>query len=201
MYFERQASEGVHRDRADRCASAKELVSGLFTDWYGHLVRYAFRATGSLETAEDIVQTSFTELYRTLLEGKTVNNPKGWTLCVLRRDVVDRIREERRHGGAFVPLSDIEHLAGSLPQDAVGWAQFDLSRLLSVLTTREEEVLLLRAQALKYRQIAAELKIGLNSVKTLLARAMRKMHEASAPAAAARKGSRRDGESIPTTLQ
>lgn len=188
--------ESAHRD------SAKELVSGLFAEWYGSLVRYAFRVTASLETAEDVVQAAFTELYRALLEGKHIENPKGWTLCVVRREIVDRLREEKRHGGAFLALSQAENLAGRHPEPEVGgWEEANLTRFLSVLSAREEEVLLLRVQALKYRQIAAELNIGINSVKTLLARAIRKMQQASAAATQGRKGSRRDGDAIPAALQ
>ncbi len=201
------SSEGQARSRAceeelARRDLAKELVGGLFAQWYGPLLRYALRATGSLETAEDVVQASFTELYRALLEGKFIANPKGWTLCVVRREIVDRLREEKRHGGAFLALSQAEHLAGRRPEpEAGGWEEANLTPFLSVLSAREEEVLLLRAQALKYRQIAAELHIGINSVKTLLARAIRKMRQASAAATQGQEGSRRDGDTIPAALQ
>src|SRR5437870_5691448 len=91
-----------------RRESAKLLVSGLYTEWYGPLVRYAYRAIGSLETAEDVVQASFTELYRAILEGKAIASPRGWTLCVVRREIVDRLREQKRHGGPFLSLASAE---------------------------------------------------------------------------------------------
>jgi DNA-directed RNA polymerase specialized sigma24 family protein len=50
--------------------------------------------------------------------------------------------------------------------------------LLSVLTSREQEVVLLRMQSLKYREIARLLGISRNSVNTLLARALRKLQAA-----------------------
>jgi len=56
----------------------------------------------------------------------------------------------------------------------------DIRSLLSVLSPREEEVLLLRLEALKYREIAEQLGISMNSVNTLLARALRKLEEATA---------------------
>ena len=189
-------------DPVVRRESAKQLVGGLYTEWYGPLVRYAFRALGSLETAEDVVQASFTELYRAILEGKAIENPKGWTLCVARREIVDRLREQKRHGGPFLSLASAEKMAAAGPAPAVcGWEEADLTRLLSVLSTREEEVLLLRMKALKYRQIASELKIGVNSVKTLLSRAIRKMHEASSGMIDSKKGWARDHDTIPKTLQ
>jgi RNA polymerase sigma factor (sigma-70 family) len=56
----------------------------------------------------------------------------------------------------------------------------DIRSLLSVLSPREEEVLLLRLEALKYREIAEQLGISMHSVNTLLARALRKLEEATA---------------------
>jgi RNA polymerase sigma factor (sigma-70 family) len=57
----------------------------------------------------------------------------------------------------------------------------EIRSLLSVLSPREEEVLLLRLEALKYREIADQLGISMNSVNTLLARALRKLQEAVSP--------------------
>jgi RNA polymerase sigma factor (sigma-70 family) len=54
----------------------------------------------------------------------------------------------------------------------------EIRGLLSVLSPREEEVLLLRLEALKYREIAEHLGISMNSVNTLLARALRKLQTA-----------------------
>jgi RNA polymerase sigma-70 factor (ECF subfamily) len=195
-----QRQPAADQDSARR-ESAKTLVSGLFGEWYGPLVRYAYRSTGSLETAEDVVQASFTELYRALLGGAAIENPKGWTLCVVRREIVDRLRERKRHGGAFLALSEAENLASRRAEpEPGGWEEQSLTRLLSGLSAREEEVLLLRAQALKYRQIAAELNIGINSVKTLLSRAIRKMQHAAA-AARGGTGSKGHGDTIPASLQ
>jgi RNA polymerase sigma factor (sigma-70 family) len=53
-----------------------------------------------------------------------------------------------------------------------GPAVEDIRSLLSVLSPREEEVLLLRLESLKYREIASQLGISMNSVNTLLARAL-----------------------------
>jgi RNA polymerase sigma factor (sigma-70 family) len=47
----------------------------------------------------------------------------------------------------------------------------------TVLTKREEEVLLLRLQSMKYREIAASLGIQTSSVNVLLARAIRKLRQ------------------------
>ncbi len=183
-----------------RREKAKNMVSGLYSEWYSPLRRYAFRAVGSMEAAEDAVQDTFLELYRALLEGKVVTNPRGWTLCVVRRRIVDQRRREERHGGAFFPLSAasavVKESAEALPSE---WDDYRLTRLLSVLSRREEEVLLLRSGGMKYRQIAIQLKISINSVKTLLARSIRKMRQETITTVPGNRGSKHDD--ISETLQ
>jgi RNA polymerase sigma-70 factor (ECF subfamily) len=188
--------------RADRRTEAQQLVTSLYSDWYSRLVGYAVRSLVSIEDAEDVVQDTFTDLYRALVEGKVVNNPKGWTLCAVRRRIIDRRRAEGRHGGPFVVLAEEELGLGdqsvpSLSQGEVG----ELSLLLAVLSRREQEVLLLRAEALKYREIASELKISVNSVKKLLARGIRKIRQASMAPDRRPHGVKDEADSVSGTLQ
>lgn len=186
-------------------AEADELLNSLFEEWYSSLVRYAMRAGGSLAVAEDAVQEAFMSLYRELLQGREIGNPKGWTLCVVRREIVRRYREETRHGGPFQPLSEMADAAGPRAEERLPeWQDDDVIRLFRVLSRREEEVLLLRLKALKYRQIAVELGIGSNSVKTLLARALRKMQRASSRSPLGQQAQTRDEDDekdIAQTLQ
>ncbi len=156
------------------------LVDGLYRDWYACLVRYALSVAGSLQTAEDVVQESFMALYRELLDGQHIDSPKGWTLCVVRRELIKLTRQQERHGGPFQSLSDFadfpDRHADEQGQCTQDWTIGDL---LGVLSRREQEVILMRVKGLKYRQIASALGVSINSVKTLLARALKKMRKVS----------------------
>jgi RNA polymerase sigma-70 factor (ECF subfamily) len=159
--------------------SASATVVSLFESWYPSLVRYASRSTGSFALAEDLVQDTFMQLYRELRRGRTVDHPKAWTLCVLRRAMSKHVRTYERQGGAPQPLEVLDTLPVGPPPDVPRDIQWDeTTQLFSVLSPREEEVLLLRMEALKYREIAQRLGISANSVNTLLARALRKLQMA-----------------------
>jgi len=147
------------------------LVTELFEHWYMFLVRYAVRFTENYDMAEDLAQETFCELYRNIRGGKSIAHPKAWTLCVLKREMNRRIKEYAR----YEPLDDMEIEGGPIPGIS---AEDDLQSLLSVLTPREAEVLLLRLEPLKYREIADQLGISMNSVNTLLARALKKLQQA-----------------------
>jgi RNA polymerase sigma-70 factor (ECF subfamily) len=157
--------------------SAKTLVSALYAECYARFVGYAARSLGSMADAEDAVQDSFMELFHALAKGQAIENPQGWLLCTVRRRVIDRHRARKRRGELLRGLATAEDAAAPA---GCGGEGGDLERLLAPLSPREEEVVLLRAEGLKYREIAVQLSITTNSVKTLLARAILKMHRIGA---------------------
>ena len=157
---------------------AAQLLTDLFETWYPSLLRYAYRLSGSLQLAEDVVQEAFLELYRGLAEGACIENPRAWTLTVARRGIFRRVRNHRREG-TRISMEELESTAaGRVQPDADRLLFGDVARLFSVLSPREEEVLLLRMEALKYSEIGARLGISANSVTTLLSRALKKLRSA-----------------------
>lgn len=161
-------------------AEASELVHSLFGCWYPTLVRYALRATGRRDAAEDIVQEAFMLLYKALRQGQGIDNPKGWTLCVVRRQIGKQRRTIGRDLYRHDSLDVLEYLPeGRQEPDLPEPDPDEASQLLGLLSPREAEVLMLRMQAMKYREIAEHLGISPNSVNTLLARALRKMQKAA----------------------
>jgi RNA polymerase sigma factor (sigma-70 family) len=149
-----------------------ELINALFETSYSHLVRYANRRSGNVDIAQDLVQDCFTELFQELWKGHEVRNPQAWVFCVLRRKL-------GKQSALHTELVDSEVEAIAAPQIGDPDELDDLAGMFSVLTKREEEVLLLRLGALKYQEIASQLGISINSVTTLIARALRKLRVAA----------------------
>jgi len=78
-------------------SDATDLMAALFDLWYSALVRYAIRATGSYERAEDLAQDAFMQLYQALRAGKHIEHPKAWTICVLRRAMKRQLKDRNLH--------------------------------------------------------------------------------------------------------
>ncbi len=157
-------------------AEASKLVRSLFLSWYSSAVRYACRVSGSLEMAEDLVQEGFQALYLELISGEEVVDPKRWTFCVIRRNAGKLRRSQKSHGEELMPNADFEVVPDTQmlgPEEAFECGE--LYEMMGKLSSREEEVLLLRVNGLRYREIAEDLSISQNSVKTLLARALKKL--------------------------
>lgn len=157
------------RQAGGQADHAAEITGNLFDSWYPSLVRYGLKFSGSLHLAEDTIQETFLLLYRELREGRTVPNPKAWTLLVMRRLMIRRMRAEKM----TVPIDD--DLSGAVLKPAFEAAEPAPKLCLDVLSPRETEVILLRLQAVKYKDIAAALDISVNSVNKFLARALEKL--------------------------
>lgn len=112
-------------------------------------------------------------MYAELARGRTIANPRAWLLCVVRREAHRQVRARMRAGSPETAEA-LELL--SPPQDPLAAIEADeIARSLSCLSVREEEVLLMRLEAMKYHEIAAELGITQNTVGTLILRAIRKL--------------------------
>jgi len=178
--------------------TATRVVNDLFDSLGTFLFRYAFRRTGSHEVAHDLVQEAFLALYRDLRTGKQIQDPKLWTIAIVRNQIRKQARTNRRRLEDLVSTEILDLYPAPLPYCGEPEDRPPVS--LSVLTPREEEVVLLRLQSLKYREIAAQLGIGAKSVCTLLTRAIRKLRSVSAPLPAHAAEPRRKGE-VPHALQ
>lgn len=181
------------------CDAASRLVSELFDSLYGICVRYAFRVTGFLDLSEDITQKAFMMLYSKVRQGETIDNPRGWLFCVIRREVIRHNQWQERHGEPFEQFTGIE--ARTDPADLPRSADDELGRLIEVLTRRELEVIFLRLESMKYQEIASQLGISTNSVKTLLTRALRKLQKAAKGKSIGERFSLHDREKLGRTLQ
>jgi RNA polymerase sigma-70 factor, ECF subfamily len=160
--------------------AAAELVDVLFTEWSPFLARYALRITRSATLTDDLVQEAFLALYRDLRAGKRIENPKAWTLGAVRNQIRKRDRFIYRHTEDLVPFDELDLIAAEPRWPDIGAEQDDAGPIpMGVLTVREEEVVLLRLQSLKYREIAAQLGISGKAVCTLLGRALKKLQLAT----------------------
>lgn len=177
---------------------ANFVVHEVFDAWAPSLVRHAHRLTGDRTTADDLVQEAFLALYTELRAGKSIDNPRAWTLTVVRHYAARYHRDKARRGEELQPPETFDSLA--YPQHPPDGAAQELAGLLSVLTEREEEVVLLRLDCLRYREIAEQLGINGKTVATLLARGLRKLRLAFAAGAGHPQPARKEGD-VRKTLQ
>jgi len=177
------ARDGRLRDSMNRDETLA-IVEELFASWYPSLLRYTWRMIGDIELAEDLVQETLLLLCKELRSGAKIASPRAWTLTVVRRQVSKHLRVVKDRG---VVLESLDEPGAVWPPAALrvdpdfdaGVEWDEVTKMFSVLTSREEEVLLLRVQALTLREIGEHLGMKPQSVHVLLTRALRKLQEAA----------------------
>jgi RNA polymerase sigma factor (sigma-70 family) len=176
---------------------ASRLIESLLEDWGPSLARQAYRLTGCREASDDLVQEAFLALYQELRKGGRIENPRAWTLTVVRHHAAKRLRRMAVRGEQLEAGNVLDRFAARQQDPERGFDE--LAEMLCVLSSREQEVLLLRLDSMKYREIAECLGIDESSVGTHLARAIRKLQaEVKARTAGQNLG---NVDEVPKTLQ
>ena len=154
-------------------------VVELFTQFRGPLLRYVSALGLALHDGEEIVQEVFIALFQHLRQGKPKTNLKGWVFRVAHNLALkQRTRNGRREKLHRPEDESMECLAHEPnPEEQVAGAQRQ-QRLLAIVETLPETdrcCLYLRAEGLRYRQIAEVLEISLGGVSLALGRALARL--------------------------
>jgi len=169
---------------AESTASAHEEVLHLFDECAPGLRRYVGAFGLTAEVTEDVVQEVFLQLFNHLRLGRSRANLRGWifrvghNLALKHREKV--ARRHRWEGAWDVELVDrvIDPAANPEQQLAHDRRIRRLRAVVRVLPERDRQCLFLRAEGLRYRDIARTLDISLGGVAKSLARTMTRLTNA-----------------------
>ena len=156
-------------------------VLDLFDLLRNRLLRYLLSFSVAPADAEEIIQEAFLALFQHLQAGKPDENLQGWLFRVVHNLGLRRRRDGRWDlGHLSISSMPQEHLApdpAPNPEEALS-SQQTRARLLAVVDALQEQdrrCLILRAEGLRYREIAAVLDISLSSVSASLSRSLAKI--------------------------
>jgi RNA polymerase sigma-70 factor (ECF subfamily) len=157
---------------------AEEEVVGLFDEFRGPLLRYLSSFLLESADSEEVVQEAFLALFKHLNGGKPRENLRGWLFRVAHNLALKkRYRNRRARGSAGV--AEMEDFVDSSPspeeQLATSQAQQNLLTLIHNLPEVDRQCIFLRAEGLRYREIAEILGISLGSVSNSLARSLARL--------------------------
>lgn len=158
----------------------ERVVVSLFEQFRAPLLRYTLSLGLSVHDGEEITQEVFLALFRHLQLGKCQRNLRGWifrvahNLALKTRHAKQRLHDESQRDG----LAAERQLDSSPnPEEQVLSAQRQRRLLvaLEALPEQERACLRLRAEGLRYREIARVLGISLGSVSVSLTRALARL--------------------------
>jgi RNA polymerase sigma-70 factor, ECF subfamily len=162
---------------------ADEVVA-LFDELGDRLLRYLLCLGLSPHDGEEIVQECFLLLFQHLRRGKSRENLRGWLFKVARNLAFKQLRKMRWRERQVVPVDEL--VAASQAgmdldpeqQACLRQRQRQLWAVMKALPERDQSCLFLRAEGLRYREIAESLGVSLGSVAASLARSLGKLARA-----------------------
>lgn len=174
-------------DRAARPAQdASPLeaeVVGLFDQLRDPLLRYllSFRQL-VVQDCDEIIQEAFLALFHHLQRGRSRHNLRAWLFRVAHNVALKRLQRSRRESENLAPSAEAMAVDPALnPEEVLARAQLH-QRLLAVvraLPGPDQRCLALRAEGLRYREIAEVLGMSLGAVAKSLERSLARVARAA----------------------
>jgi RNA polymerase sigma-70 factor, ECF subfamily len=172
--------------RPSHPSAVEQEVIELFDQWREPLLRYLSSGPCvAFSDSEDIIQETFLALFQHLRRGKSRRNLRGWLFRVAH-NLARKKHQRSRQNSMNIPQSAIaleESLIdpGPNPEDQLATSQTK-RRLMAILQALPEQnrwCLYLRAEGLRYREIAEVLDMSLGSVSLCLERSLARVARAA----------------------
>jgi RNA polymerase sigma-70 factor (ECF subfamily) len=155
---------------AEPSSGVEQEVVELFDQWRDPLLRYLLGTSLPVSDSEDIIQETFLALFQHLRRGKSRQNLRGWLFRVAHNLALKKHQRFRRDS-QNIPES-IDPAPNPEDRFATSQTQKRLVAVLRALPEQNRRCLYLRAEGLRYREIAEVLDMSLGAVSLCLERAL-----------------------------
>jgi RNA polymerase sigma-70 factor, ECF subfamily len=158
-------------------SAVEENTVILFDEVRVPLLRYLSGFPLSLQDSEDVIQEAFLALYQQLQQGKSHRNVRGWLFRVAHNLAIKknlRSRNDLAKTGSSIAMEELIIDPALNPEDQFVFDQTQ-KRLQSVVRALPEQhrwCLYLRAEGLRYREIAEIVGMSLGAVSLSLERSL-----------------------------
>jgi RNA polymerase sigma-70 factor, ECF subfamily len=156
-------------------------VIGLFDRFRSSLLRYVLAFGLPLQDGEEVAQEVFLALFRHITLGKSRRNLRGWIFGVAHNLALKQRHANRRgkvHNHGIGVENELDPSPNPEEQVLFKERQRRLLAFLRVLPEQDRCCLYLRAEGLRYREIAYVLGISLGNVSASLTRSLARLMKA-----------------------
>lgn len=154
-------------------AGLEDEVVGLFEQFRDRLLRYLLTLGLDAHDGEEVVQEVFLALFQHLQRGKPRHNLRSWIFRVAHNLALKQRTRNRRR----VQHAEADIDPGPNPEEQLlsKDRQRRLRAVLEALPEKDRWCLNLRAEGLRYREIAGVLGISLGAVSLLIGRSLARL--------------------------
>lgn len=159
----------------------QDRVVRLYEEARQDVYHYLLRLGLSPSQAQEGVQEVFLRLHSALVRGESIHNPRAWVFRVAHNLAVT----EHRAGDRWMALDPGLEAAltdrGPGPEARVLQRERSarVSEALAELSPQQRRCLYLRAEGLRYREIAEVIGVGVSTVSEFLTRAVARLRRAA----------------------
>jgi RNA polymerase sigma-70 factor (ECF subfamily) len=150
-------------------------VEQVFLEARGDVYYYLLTLGLTPPVAQETVQEVFLKLYVAMRDGPTIENPRAWVFRVAHNTGLNVRAGERR----MEPLPESEPPVSPARNPEEEMAERERERRLQAavaeLSPQQRQCLHLRAEGLRYHEIAATLGVSVSTVNEFVRRAVRKL--------------------------
>lgn len=154
----------------------------LFEDWYADLVNYAIKHLFHQSSSEDVVQDVFIYLWENADKINIQTTLKGYTYAMVRNRCLNILKANKITDTANIMemqvMLETDYNPDYFHQEEQNLELALMLKVLESLPTKMRTIVKLRfANNYKYSEIAEELGVSINTIKTQLKRAKAKFGE------------------------
>lgn len=162
----------------------QQEVIELFDQLRGRLLRYTFNFGLPVQDGEEVIQEVFLALFQHLQQGKPRENLRGWVFRVAHNLALKRRAAALSTQASLAPPAELADLFADPGPDpeaqfASTQTQQKLLAVFRVLPEQDRRCLILRAEGLRYREIAQVLGMSLGGVSLSLGRSLARLGRAA----------------------
>jgi RNA polymerase sigma-70 factor (ECF subfamily) len=155
-------------------------VMDLFEQFRNPLLRYALSFGIPVHDAEEVIQEVFLSLFRHLQSGKSRKNLRGWIFRVAHNLALKQRYANQKScdkAASDWTVAEEQRDPSPNPEEQVSSAQRQrrLLAVVQVLPEADQGCLRLRAEGLRYREIASVLGMSLGAVSISLTRSLARL--------------------------
>ena len=176
-------SPATGREMSPASFEFEEEIIGLFDELRDRLLRYVLSFGLASADGEEIIQETFLSLFQHMQQGRSRHNLRGWLFRVAHNLALKRLSGNERRRGAVeweAAVAEVQLDLAPNPEEEASFSQRQrrLLAVLQALPAQDQRCLRLRAEGLRYREIASVLGISLGSVSASLARSLARLGRA-----------------------
>ena len=166
------------KEAADKAPALEAEVVELFDELRRPLLRYLLSLGLAAQDGEEIVQEVFLALFQHLRKGGGRNNLRGWIFTVAHNQAI-KLRQRAAAGPGIMNGGDTLDSEPNPEEQAVrNQRTRRVKAVIGALPEQDRACLSLRAEGLRYREIAGVLGISLGAVALSLERSLARISRA-----------------------